>query len=240
MNQDYLDAYPFLYHNHWWWRARELLVIDRMSRYLSPQRSAKILDVGCGEGLLFPKLQQFGTVEGVDPAISPEKAKSLNIHCYPFSEEVPLSGPFDAILMLDFLEHLEDPRSALRAAFRLLSDGGHLFVTVPAFEVLWTSHDDMNEHKRRYTRASLRDEVCSAGFKIIENRYFFYWVFFAKLCVRLKEQILGKRRSSIATVPCPLINKSLVRLSLFENWFFGQLHAKPPFGGSVLLVATKG
>ena len=50
MKEDYLEAYPILYGNHWWWRAREALVLDLPTRHPAPQGTSRLLDIGCGEG----------------------------------------------------------------------------------------------------------------------------------------------------------------------------------------------
>ena len=59
--------------------------------------------------------------------------------------------PFDTILMLDVLEHVPNPEQMLGSAKRVLAPDGRIVITVPAFECLWTSHDDLNHHLRRYT-----------------------------------------------------------------------------------------
>lgn len=239
MKQEYLDIYPTLYRNHWWWRARERVIVSLLERHLGTGGPARLLDVGCGEGLLFPVLTKFGTVEGVDPCVGEEKARSLNIHPVPFDETAPLAGSYDAILMLDFLEHLDDPCAALKAAHRFLAPGAKLFVTVPAFDLLWTSHDDLNEHERRYTRSLLEKQVCESGFKVEECSYFFHWVFFVKLLVRLKESLFPPKTPKLAGIPPANINAALRCVSIAEYGVLEKMKIRIPVGGSVLLVATR-
>ena len=141
--------------------------------------------------------------------------------------------------MLDFLEHLENPDEALRAAYRVLAPGGILLLTVPAFELLWTSHDDINEHQRRYTRSSLEAITSRAGFSILESSYFFHWVFLAKLLVRFKEYLLPQNHPKMATIPHPAVNRTLTWFSLAESRILRKVGIPLPLGGSIWLVATR-
>lgn len=65
-----------------------------------------------------------------------------------------LGKDYSLILMLDVLEHLEDPVGALQHAVDLLTPEGTLLITVPAFMALWTNHDVLNHHLTRYTKRS--------------------------------------------------------------------------------------
>jgi SAM-dependent methyltransferase len=239
VKEEYLDIYPHLYRAHWWWRAREHAVKNLLQRFLDSRNNYRLLDVGCGEGLLFPVLSKFGSIEGVDPFVREEVASSLNIHRIPFDNHATALGEYDAILMLDFLEHLEDPEGALQVAHKMLKPAGLLFVTVPAFQCLWTSHDKMNNHQRRYTKKLLLSQTASSGFKVAVIDYFFHWVFFAKLLVRLKELILPPKPSQLPSIPAPLINSALIALSTCEYMIGQTVYVTPPFGGSIFMVARR-
>jgi 2-polyprenyl-3-methyl-5-hydroxy-6-metoxy-1,4-benzoquinol methylase len=66
MDVDYAQIYPQLFARHWWWRSRETVILDELQRLAPDSRWGTILDVGCGEGLFFETLSQFGEVEGVE------------------------------------------------------------------------------------------------------------------------------------------------------------------------------
>src|SRR5258708_8564199 len=66
MDPEYARRYRDLYERHWWWRAREHLILATLRRYLPPGGWRTILDVGCGDGVLFDRLAAFGDVEGVE------------------------------------------------------------------------------------------------------------------------------------------------------------------------------
>ncbi len=71
--------------------------------------------------------------------------------------EMPFAdASFDLAVSLDVIEHLEDDVGAMRELRRTVAPGGALLVTVPAYQWLWSGHDVINHHHRRYTRARCR------------------------------------------------------------------------------------
>lgn len=236
MDPEFSKRYRELYDNHWWFRAREELIVQIL-RCKQPAGGWKtILDVGCGDGLFFRRLQQFGEVEGVEPVadvIDPRNTFRQHIHVGFFDENFQPKKKYSLILMLDVLEHLDDPLAALRRAYALLQPGGLLLITVPAFPTLWTSHDELNHHHVRYTRSSLAKEAESSDLKIVEARYFFFWLFVAKLAARIKEGFVGST-PAIPKIPSPALNRFLYWICRMEETLFGALPI--PFGGSLLMM----
>ena len=174
MQEPYARIYRTLYTYHWWWRAREEFVVGSLRR-CRIRPGGSVLDVGCGDGLFFDRLGEFGTVEGVEPdgqLVTEEGRRRGQIHPCPFDESFRPGKTYSLIVMLDVLEHLPDPVGAVRHALSLLERGGTLFVTVPAFPVLWTAHDDHNCHYVRFTKESLVRVTQSACAKVIWCRYF--------------------------------------------------------------------
>jgi SAM-dependent methyltransferase len=237
MDPAYGAEYARLYHHHWWWRTRERAILREL-RQLRPSRGWKrVLDVGSGDGLFFARLAEFGEVEGVEPEtalVAPDSPWRDRIHVLPFDERFQPGRRFDVILFLDVLEHLDDPGQALRHAVSLLENGGIILATVPAFMWLWTAHDDLNHHRTRYDRRSLRSVMESAGLRVERTRYLFQWLVGAKLLVRGIEAVRRPEPSSPSIPPAP-INGMLTGVSAVEEWLGRFL--PPPFGGSLLMVA---
>ena len=199
-------------------------------------RGGAVLDVGCGDGLFFDRLQEFGDVWGVEPAadlVSPDGPHRARITVAPFDERFQPGRRYALILMLDVLEHMPEPVRALRHALSLLEPGGTFLATVPAFNVLWTTHDDINHHYTRYTRASFGRLAREAGLRVDSARYFFHWTFPAKLATRAAELVLRPTPAS-PRVPPAWANESLYRLSLLEQRTLGRLPL--PFGSSLMVV----
>jgi len=239
VRQDYAEGYRDLYNRHWWWRARERVVLDLLRARKPPGGWNKILDVGCGDGLLFDQLLRFGEVEGVE--VSPTLVRDDGphrgrIHIGDFNPNLGLSRDFSLILMLDVLEHLADPVSALKYALELLAPQGKVLITVPAFNWLWTNHDIINLHHSRYTKTSLRTLARHAGLQIELERYFFNWLFPVKIATGAIERMLNSR-PRLPRVPSPWVNKALYWFSVLENSAFSVLPL--PWGSSLLMFGSK-
>lgn len=236
MDPEYARRYRQLYREHWWWRAREHVVLETLRRQRPAAGWRRILDVGCGDGLLFDRLGEFGEVEGVeaDPSlVSPGGRHRAQIHVRPFDASFQPGKSYSLILMLDVIEHLRDPVGALRHVAQLLERDGILVATVPAFPMLWTTHDDLNHHVTRYTRRSFGTLAEQAGLRVDATRYFFHWLFPAKLVVRVLEA-LTRSQPTPPRVPAPWVNRWLYLFSRLEQSLLTPLPV--PFGASLLVV----
>jgi SAM-dependent methyltransferase len=236
MDPDYLAQYRDLYANHWWWRAREAFILDALGQRRAAQAKGRILDIGCGDGLFFDQLSRFGEVEGVEPdasIVTPDGPWASRIAICRFDETFQPGHRYDQILVLDVLEHVADPSALLHHAIRLLEPEGFMIVTVPAIPALWTSHDDLNEHRARYTRQSLDALARTAGARVERSSYFFQWLAAAKLAVRLKESLRQPEPKS-PEIPPRWLNVLLERVSRLEQETVSRLPM--PFGASLLAV----
>ena len=227
MDRAYAEQYKRLYHEHWWWRARRRFILAALRR-CRPERGA-VLDIGCGDGLFFDALARHGAVEGVesDPSL---------VHVGPFDESFQPGKEYSLILMLDVLEHMDDPQAALVHALHLLRSTGTLLITVPAFPALWTLHDELNQHRTRYTKSTVARLSKAAGMQIDRRQYFFHHLFFLKLAVRFKERLLGSR-PTVPIVPFRPFNMALYAFARLEQFVFWA--APLPFGSSLLVVGGK-
>lgn len=232
MDPAYAAAYRELYERHWWWRAREKFLLARLARHDDDRVDRRILDVGCGDALFFDELSQFGCVEGLetDETILGDGPWRPSIHVGTLDASFAEGRSYDWVLMLDVLEHVPDAPGFLAAARALLAEGGRLFITVPAFDALWTSHDEINEHVKRYTKRSLTSELASVGLQPIRLEYFFHWIVPLKLLVRLKEAVLRSAGGPPSVPPAPL-NRLAYAVSRIEQSIPGRQHL--PFGTSL-------
>jgi 2-polyprenyl-3-methyl-5-hydroxy-6-metoxy-1,4-benzoquinol methylase len=238
LDPNYGKHYRELYENHWWWRAREAILIDELLQRMPKKQDLSILDVGCGDALFFDHLRQLGNVEGVesDPElVDPRGPDRSRITVAPFDSSFQPGKHYDLVLMLDVLEHLDAPEEALRHGLSLLKPGGIMVITVPAFMVLWTRHDCLNKHRTRFTKQSFGRLVKSSGMRVLVSRYFFVWLSAAKLATRIVEAIFSAK-PSVPKIPPPFINGLLYRISRGEEKLFRKLWV--PIGSSLLVVGT--
>ncbi len=239
MDPNYSAYYRQLYENHWWFRMRERWVLQVLRQNCPANGWGSILDVGCGDGLLFDRLMEFGDVEGIETSreiVDPANPQFQKIHIGPFDDSFRPGKQYSLILLLDVLEHIPDPGAALRRCESLLKPGGSLVVTVPAFNVVWTNHDVLNHHMTRYRRATLLPLLQKAGFKIEDSAYWFQWTFPVKLAQRFTEKLFRLRPASPKT-PLLAINRALRSLCSLEHAMLGPLQL--PFGTTLFVRCSK-
>lgn len=160
---------------HWWYQGRRR-VLERAIERLDLPAGARILDAGCGSGRNMVDLARHGAVTGVELSeTSVRLARERNagevvegsVMDMPFED-----GTFDLTVSLDVIEHLEDDVGALAELRRVTKPGGALLVTVPAYQWLWSGHDEINHHHRRYNRRTLLAPAEAAGWKMERSAHF--------------------------------------------------------------------
>jgi SAM-dependent methyltransferase len=238
MELAYGQSYRELYQNHWWFRAREEFLTHFLER--NNLANGLALDVGCGDGLFFDELRRIGcTPNGLEAdqrLVSEETRQRYRVHIGYLDKHFQPDQPFDLILMLDVLEHIEDDLEALRHAHRCLAPNGALVITVPAFQWLWTNHDDLNHHYRRYTKATLSQCLESADFQPFDFQYFYNWLVPVKLMVKAQEAVF-ERAPSNPQLPSASVNRILKSISRIEQKVTSVI--KLPFGSSLLMASRK-
>ena len=147
-----------------------------LEKYKIP-KTAKIFDFGCGSGYLVGEFQKRGyDASGSDTsreAIEFGRQQGVKNIEVVNSGEMPREGGFDIILALDVIEHIKDDKGAIRGLERALKPGGMLVITVPAYQWMWGTQDEVAHHFRRYTMSVLINTVKeSGGFKVVRKTYF--------------------------------------------------------------------
>ena len=147
--------------HHWWFRGRRRIV-HHLVRALQLEPGSLIVDAGCGTGANAASLPSDYQVLGLDPTpVAVERARRfqaphLTFQCGTLQEVMERSPrPADLVMLLDVIEHVPDDAGLVRGAVASLRPGGHLLVTVPAGMELWSPHDEVFGHFRRYDRSGL-------------------------------------------------------------------------------------
>jgi SAM-dependent methyltransferase len=184
---------------HWWYRGRRT-VIERVLAGMRLPARARILDAGCGSGRNMVELARHGTVTGVELSeTSACLARARNIGEVISGSVLEMPFPadsFDLAVSLDVIEHLEDDLGALREMRRTVTPGGSLLVTVPAYPWLWSGHDEINHHHRRYTRRSLERVAAQAGWEQVRTTYFNSLLLPAAIVLRVLDRLSTKPTES--------------------------------------------
>lgn len=225
---------------HWWFVARRA-IIEQVIRKLNLPADAKIFEAGCGTGGNLAMLSRHGRVSAMELN---ETARTFaselqlgEIQPGLLPDDIPFPDKnFDLIVLLDVLEHVEEDTASLQALFAKLKPSGWLLITVPAYPWLWSQHDDLLHHKRRYLLHHLQQIVGNAGYNVHFVSYFNFVLFPLIAGVRLVQGLFNKGGNE-QSMPPKLVNKILTLLFGLERHLIGSLSL--PFGVSLLLLAQK-
>ena len=224
---------------HWWFRGR-LAVLQAVLRRVVTARPARLLELGCGSGNVLEALSEFGQAVGMEcepSLLAAARARGLDVRpgALPGDLVVP-EGWADVVLLLDVLEHLDEEAAALAIARRALGERGRLVVTVPAYPWLWSGHDVLLGHRRRYGAGQLRGVLEAAGFRVEWVSHFNTVLFAPLLGVRVWRRWRDTAGHDLARPVAP-VN------TLLERCFALERHLVPrvalPFGASLLAVARR-
>jgi SAM-dependent methyltransferase len=229
--------------HHWWYRGRRRIIRAELDR-LSLPAGARVLDAGCGSGRTLQELVHYGEVSGIElNAEAAELARSRGHGEVQIGRLEDLPWPdasFDLITCLDVVEHVPDDAAALAELLRVCRPGGWLLVTVPAYQALWSLHDEANHHYRRYGRRSLRAAATTAGWHVERLSSFNSLLLAPAAAVRLAQRRLGTHNgytNDLALGPAWL-NDVLERpLALEASWL--ARGRTLPMGLSLLAVLRR-
>jgi SAM-dependent methyltransferase len=225
---------------HWWYRGRRT-VLERVIADLPLPNPARVLDAGCGSGRNMVELAGLGTVTGVElseTSVSLARKREVGEVIEGSVLEMPFDpDSFDLAVSLDVIEHLEEDLDALAELRRVVAPGGSLLVTVPAYGWLWSGHDDVNHHHRRYTRRSLQRVAEQAGWEQVRTTYFNSLLLPVAILLRAMERLSTKTTQSSLDlwVPPEPLNWLLERPLALEAAMIGR-KGRIPAGLSLLAV----
>jgi len=227
---------------HWWFVTKKKIVLDTIDRHLSKSGDIKVLDIGCGSGLMLTALQDVGQTFGMDmsdEAINFSKELSNGkVEKGLLPDQIPYEENFfDLIIALDVIEHVDRDIDSLKAMRSRLVLGGKALITVPAYMFLWSAFDEMNEHKRRYTRTELNAKLVQAGFTVEKISYFNTLLFPVVYVVRMLNKVLNRDGASDVDMPSRPLNFILEKIFGIEKYLLRVVNL--PFGVSILAVAVK-
>jgi SAM-dependent methyltransferase len=225
---------------HWWFRARRDILISLILKYLP---KGCLLDVGCGTGFILESLKtqyasQYETwgIDISEIAIQFCQEKGLTQVAQGILENNVLPEHyFDLIMFLDMIEHLDHDLLALTRAKHYLKYQGQILITVPAYQFLWSAHDEIHHHKRRYTKKQITELLCQSGYEVVFISYFNTFLFPLITIARLIGNLLNRHHSSDVSLPSDLVNHILYQI------FGGEQNLLPhlsfPFGVSIICFA---
>jgi SAM-dependent methyltransferase len=227
--------------DHWWFAGKRKILNALLLR--DPGRG-RLLDLGCGTGGVLRSWMSRRPCVGTDRsklALEICRRRGFDtlvrsdLNHLPFPE-----GCFDTVLLLDVIEHLDDDVGFLREVARLAAPGGRIVIAVPAFQWLWSQHDETFEHRRRYSAGQLESVIRSSGL-ILERRTYTNGLLFPVAAVwRILSYRLGLGRWAPETDFWGLpkwLNALLSRLYDFEALLLARFDL--PVGVSLVAIARR-
>ncbi len=233
-----------LENSYWWFVARNEILFNLIKKTSDIPKDSYILDVGCGTGGFAAKLnERYNTIclDTSELALSYCKKRGLPLCYNMYIQDFPKNKyNIKTLTMLDVVEHVEDDNALLKEAYDLLEPDSLLVVTVPAFMFLWSNHDVIHKHYRRYTKKQLNKLLTDNNFQIEYSTYFNFFLFFPALIKRLLDKITGNDRKETEPVEkvSNWLNSIFTKIFKAEEKFINK-KIKFPFGVSILTIAKK-
>lgn len=229
---------------NFWFRARNELILWALQRYCGNVHS--YLEIGCGTGFVlsgvanrFPGARLTASdifTTGLQFAM--QRVPQANL-LQMDARDIPYRDEFDVVGAFDVVEHIQEDEAVLAEIHAALKPGGHLLLTVPQHQWLWSPSDDYARHERRYAASELHSKVQSAGFTVLRSGSFVSLL----LPLMLASRLASRRKASVFD---PLdefklpswLNELLYRLMKTEIGLI-KLGINFPAGGSRFLIARK-
>lgn len=200
---------------HWYYKAKLQYILACIEGY----RLNTVVDVGAGSGFFARMLlskKEISEAWCIDINYSEDRDTHEDGKPVHYRKTLTQTGG-DFFLLMDVLEHVDDESAFLADVYDTMKKNSLLLCTVPAFQFLWSYHDEFLGHKRRYVLKQLTHVIQSAGFSILEQTYFYASVFPLAVITRLLGKILHRdaRHSQLHEHP-RLVNMFLSALCTAE------------------------
>ncbi len=198
MNKEYYKEYYKNERTHWWFKIREKIILDNIKKH-STFKNPSILNIGAATGRSSEALQDIGAVTSLeydaDCCRFTNEKTGLDVIQGSILELPFTNNTFDIVCAFDVIEHVQNDQKAIDEMKRVCKNGGIIIITVPAFMSLWSEHDDINHHFRRY-KASRIKQLFSCSSNILYQSYFNTFLFLPIFIFRSVSRIFKPKKKS--------------------------------------------
>jgi SAM-dependent methyltransferase len=227
--------------HHWWFAGRRAIIRSLIETRIDRRDGMRILEAGCGTGGNLSLLREYGELTAFEyDADAREYARAssgMDVTHGALPDGIGhIAGTFDLIALFDVLEHIEQDREAARALASKLAKGGAMLVTVPALQFLWSDHDRLHHHHRRYSRRQLVDTLEAGGLRVEYVSYFNSLLLPVAILQRLASRFSGGASDPNALPPASL-NRLLTSIFTSERQVLKR--GTLPIGLSLCAICRK-
>lgn len=248
MNKKFYQEYYTLEREGWWFKAR-LFILESVIKKLKFDSNISILNVGAATGATSEMLAKYGEVTSLEYdkyccEFLKEKtgieAINASLTDLPFTD-----NSFDLVCAFDVIEHIENHEKAVDEIFRVLKPKAKYFITVPAFQTLWSNHDVVNHHYRRYKKNNLNKLITKSRLKIEYTLYFNFLLFIPISITRFILNVIPiKRDKNSSGSDNEIMKSSRITNTILFSIFYSEkyllnLNVKFPFGVSIMSIGYK-
>lgn len=246
MDRSFLDNYYKVEREHWWFRVRESIILDVFKTSVFKGKPLNILNVGAATGRSSEMLQPFGDVQSIEyDQPSYEFCRDtlhMTIDQGSITELPYEDGAFDCVCAFDVVEHVEDHELAIQNLFRVCKPGGKVFITVPAFMSLWSNHDIVNHHFRRYKQKPMLALFSANGGKLVRSTYFNFILFIPIFLIRSIQKLFVRKKPEQLKADNELFESNALNALFFKVFSLERKllnRFNLPFGVSLLVLWEK-
>ena len=207
---------------HWYYQSKKVPLVDYTRKLLSTIDGLTIVDVGSGSGFFALLLErQFADrikkVYLVDINYTPEEIAATRGLKIEKTLRIPDQIEKGLVIMMDVLEHLDDDLAMLKSIKKnAVGKDNHFFITVPAFQSLWSGHDVYLGHYRRYRIKTLRAVLNKADYAVQRCFYLYGTLFPAAWLIRKLHSLSKKEADSNMKPSGALVNAMLLHYNSAE------------------------
>ncbi|PKQ46734.1 class I SAM-dependent methyltransferase [Confluentibacter flavum] len=243
---------------HPWEQARLEFIHKKIIKCLDLNKALVFLDIGCGDTYVAEQLMvriPNSTFYCIDNAFTEKqllfyskKYKNSKIKVFNNLKEAitQIESEISFILILDVMEHVKYDVEFLVQIEKLdqFNSKSKMLITVPAFQSLFTHHDVILGHYRRYTNRSLENATLKAGLKTVQKGYFFSSLLVPRYILKLRELIFKPKANTTAIaswnkgLPITILYKNILILDFSITTFLEKIHLKP-IGLSNYIICKK-
>ena len=243
------NQYKYMFdseNKHWWYIGNHENFMNILKRYNILKKGIRVLDAGCGTGMWLQILKNSYDISetGIDNReIALEYAKTrcnMNLLLEDINKSVFNESSFDLITSFDVISSKGvDENIVIKNFYTYLKNDGYLLLTVPAFQFLYSKHDEVVYTDTRYSKRRLESLIKNNGFEIVKISYCVSLLFPLAVIKRTFDKIFNSEDKvhNEVKMPSAIINRLFLSVMRIENYLFK--HISFPFGLSVMVLAKK-